>query len=462
MKLRTRLTIALTLLLLAVTLTVGAVAIESTRSVLTVQVDDTLSGVRTRIDNVPGDTRPTSPLERGNDPTQREMAHLVVTPGGIIMTSEQSGFMDSPDPLPDVEEALALTDSGTIGTITSSDGTLRYRAFAVSTSDGYVEIWAAPMAAVDAAVANIVEILLLAGGIVILLGATVTWWTLRSGFKPVDQMVETASAIAGGDLTSRVPELPASTELGRLGIALNEMLAQIEDAFEGEKAAQEQLRQFVADASHELRTPIAAIQGYTELYRQGALAEDEALDNAMRRVGHATARMQRLVADLLLLAKLDQGQEMGMRPVNLVGIVRDAVMDSEAIEPDRPVSVEAPDQVRVLGDDQRLNQVVTNLLANARVHTPEKTPIAVRLRIEGDSAVLDVIDDGPGLPADTDAEKLFDRFYRIDPSRARQTGGSGLGLAIVSAIVTAHGGTVQAANEPDHGARFSVTLPLAG
>jgi len=283
---------------------------------------------------------------------------------------------------------------------------------------------------------------------------------VRRGLEPVDEMVDTATAIAGGDLSRRVPEAAPTTELGQLGTALNEMLGQIETAFEHEAEAQDRLKAFVADASHELRTPIAAVQGYAELYRQGALDDDEKLDNAMRRVGHDAARMQRLVTDLLLLARLDRGESIERRPVRISALVQDAATDSAAIDPDRPISVEGDEGLKVMGDDHQLAQVIANLLANARAHTSPGTPVAIKYRNDGGKVVVDVIDNGPGIPAGAE-RKLFDRFYRVDPSRARRSGGSGLGLAIVAAIVADHGGSVEAASEPGHGARFTVRLPLA-
>ena len=181
---------------------------------------------------------------------------------------------------------------------------------------------------------------------------------------------------------------------------------------------------------------------------------------SMRRVGNDAGRMQRLVADLLLLAKLDRGEQIEHRPVSIPHLIQDAVTDSAAIEPGRHIAVEGDGNLRVMGDDHQLNQVIANLLANARMHTPQGAPVLMRFHSEGDDAVIDVVDEGPGLP-DGAEEKVFDRFYRVDPSRARRSGGSGLGLGIVAAIVTDHGGSVEAANEPGHGARFTVRLPLA-
>ncbi|MBN2404365.1 MAG: HAMP domain-containing histidine kinase [Coriobacteriia bacterium] len=458
MQIKTRLTIAFTLLLLGVIVTVGIVATGSTRTLLTAQVDEELEGIQQRITREPERFLTSVPTERGDDPFERNVAQLIVTAEGTLRFSAASGFIDDPDPLPDISAIDSLLEEGDISTVPSIDGDLEYRAFATETRQGDIEVWAAPLDEVDAAVDDLLGVLVLAGVTVTLIGAGITWGTLRSGLRPVDQMVETATAIAAGDLTARVPDVPPGTELGQLGIALNEMLARIEDAFAHEQAAQERLKLFVADASHELRTPIATIQGFTELYRKGALGDDEGIKAAMERIGGSASRMQQLVADLLMLANLDQGRPMEMKSVDMVGILSDAVTDCRAIDPDRHITVDAPKSAHVTGDAQLLGQVVGNLLGNVRAHTPAGTAVSLTLTANDTNVSLDIIDDGPGLPADA-VDKVFDRFYRVDSSRARSSGGSGLGLAIVAGIVNAHGGTVTASNEPGHGARFVITLP---
>jgi two-component system OmpR family sensor kinase len=458
MRLRTQLVVTFTILLVAVIAAVGGVVVQSSRAVLTNQLDDTLRGIQIRIE--PNRALPIGIPDRGGDPSQRQAAHIVLDEAHEMVFEDPSGFRDAPDPLPDISDLFEDALAREIVTVPSIDGSMHYRAFYEQQPTGRIDVWAAPLTEVDAAVNRMLFMLLLAGAGVALIGATATWWLVRRGLQPVDAMVATATAIGGGDLSRRVPEAKPATELGQLGTALNEMMGQIEDAFAHEAEAQDRLKTFVADASHELRTPIAAIQGYAELYRKGALEEQEALDNAMRRVGSDAARMHRLVSDLLLLARLDRGQVMEPRPVNISHVVHDAVTDSGAIDPDREITVEGSlDTARVLGDEHQLAQVFTNLLANARVHTPAGTPVVVRMREQDGSAVIDVIDDGPGLPEDA-IGKVFDRFYRVDTSRARKSGGSGLGLAIVSAIVAEHGGAVEACNEPGHGARFTVWLPV--
>ena len=227
-----------------------------------------------------------------------------------------------------------------------------------------------------------------------------------------------------------------------------------------QRAANEaRLRQFVADASHELRTPLTSIRGYAELWRAGGLREGGDIDDAMRRMEQEARRMGILVDDMLLLARLDQGRPLEQVPLALDRLVDDAVRDARAVEPDRPIDL-AAEPVTVTGDDHRLRQIVGNLLANARVHTPPGTPVEVSLRVAGERARLEVADDGPGLEPDV-AARIFERFFRGDPARTRASGGSGLGLSIVAAVVEAHGGRVSVATAPGAGARFVVELPLA-
>jgi two-component system OmpR family sensor kinase len=338
---------------------------------------------------------------------------------------------------------------------------------------------------------------------------------VRASLRPLTDIEQTAEAIAAGDLSRRVPDRDPRTEVGRLGRSLNTMLAQIEASFhareESETAArrsEERMRQFVADASHELRTPLTAMRGYAEYYRQrGGLREEQAagqpgtspagpapagdapagagadadsapaangkvpltridLDRIMQRVEQESARMGVLVEDMLLLARLDQQRPIERRPVDLLTLAADAVQDARMIAPQRRIdlTVGSGAAFLVLGDEVRLRQVIGNLMTNALTHTPEDTPIDVRIlaSLQGSvpAVAIEVVDQGPGLRADQ-AERVFERFYRADQARTRRTGGTGLGLAIVSALVGAHGGTVSVDSAPGQGATFRITLPLA-
>jgi two-component system OmpR family sensor kinase len=237
------------------------------------------------------------------------------------------------------------------------------------------------------------------------------------------------------------------------------MLERIEEAFAARSASEERLRRFVADASHELRTPLTSILGYAELWRTGGLEDPGDRAEAMRRLDDEARRMGVLVDDLLLLAHLDEGRPLERKPVDLDRIAADAVADARAISPDRPITLEAaPTQVE--GDESRLRQVAVNLLANAREHTPHGTPVHVSVTEGAGKVRLEVADEGPGIDP-KDRKRLFERFYRADPARSRESGGSGLGLAIVAAIVEAHDGEVRVDERPGGGARFVVELPAA-
>jgi two-component system OmpR family sensor kinase len=297
-----------------------------------------------------------------------------------------------------------------------------------------------------------------AAGVLLAIGL-VSWWIVRLGLRPLDRMATTAGHIAGGDLSKRVEPEDDRTEVGRLGTALNTMLGQIETSFAEQRATEDRLRRFVADASHELRTPLTSIRGYAELFRRGAAEHPDDLERAMRRIEDEGARMGVLVDDLLLLARLDQGRPLDREPVDMSRVVREAVHDLGAADPGRPVSVDVADGVVVPGDDARLRQVVANLFENVRTHTPPGTQVSVRLSTAGDEALLEVADRGPGL-SESDADRIFERFHRGDPSRSRGSGGTGLGLSIASAIVHAHGGAVDVQSAPGQGATFRVKLPL--
>lgn len=287
--------------------------------------------------------------------------------------------------------------------------------------------------------------------------AVVAWWVLRQGVRPLVEMTGTAQAIAGGAMGARVADTDERTEAGRLGAALNTMLGRIESAFAQRAASEKRLRQFVADASHELRTPLTSIRGYAELHRAGALSDADELAGAMRRIEQEADRMGGLVDDLLLLAKLDQQRPLRSEPVDLAAVAADAVADLRAVEPERPVELDAR-PVTVIGDEAQLRQAIGNLLANTRTHTPPDTPVKVRVDADDGQATVEVADRGPGMPPEV-ASRVFERFYRADRARSRARGGSGLGLAIVAGVAEAHGGNVEVDTQEGRGARFTIRLP---
>jgi two-component system OmpR family sensor kinase len=364
-------------------------------------------------------------------------------------------------------------DGERFSTVGSVGSNARYRVLAATGDDGTTLYVAFPTEELDETLHRLIGIELVFSAAVVVFLALLSLAVVRLGLAPLERIAETAGDIAGGDLSRRVEPAESDTEIGRLGLALNAMLAQIETAFAERATSEDRLRRFVADASHELRTPLTAIRGYAELFRRGAAERPEDLARAMRRIEDEAARMGVLVEDLLLLARLDQGRPLERRPVDLVAVAGDALADLSAIDPARPVSFEHPDTLVISGDEARLRQVAGNLLANARVHTPAGAGVHVRVRAVDGRAILEVADEGPGLPPGEEG-KVFERFYRADSARARTTpsggsgeggssvGGTGLGLSIVAAIVAAHGGSVHAGTPPNgRGAYFMVALPTA-
>jgi two-component system OmpR family sensor kinase len=308
---------------------------------------------------------------------------------------------------------------------------------------------------------------LLGGSGVMLILAGIGIVMVRRSLRPLAQIERTAEAIATGELGLRVTDIDPRTEVGRLARSLNGMLAQIEAAFQARAASEaaarrseEKMRRFVADASHELRTPLTSIRGFAEFYRQNPEGDPIAL---LRRVEDEASRMSLLVDDLLLLARLDRQRPIAADPVDLLALAADAVHDARILAPGREVTLAVDGAALIVsGDEVRLRQVIGNLMSNALTHTPDGTPIAVRVGATGDSAYLEVADEGPGLAAEQ-IERVFERFYRADTARSRSAakdGGSGLGLAIVAAIVEAHSGIVSVESDPGEGAVFRVSLPL--
>ena len=363
-------------------------------------------------------------------------------------------------------------------TVADSHGGDDWRVISATRSDGGVAAIAVSLRQVNGTAARLGGIDAGVTVLMLLLLAAAGASVVRLGLAPLTHMQTTAEQIAGGDLTRRVESTDPHTEAGRLGIALNTMLGQIEAALAARTASEQRLRQFLADASHELRTPLTSIQGFAELYRRGGARPGPELDEAMGRIESESARMALLVGDLMLLARMDEERPLDRHPVDLLELAADAVRDAHARVPQRPVRLDPPERPPVVdGDEPRLRQVVTNLVANAMQHTPAGTPITIRVGTgpvpDGGApvaavgeppapdtavALLEVVDAGPGMDSGQ-AARVFERLYRADPSRTRAAGGAGLGLAIVAAIVCAHRGRVELRTAPGAGAAFRVILP---
>ena len=315
---------------------------------------------------------------------------------------------------------------------------------------------------VDRTLSRLQWLFFLIGFVIVGLIALASRTVIRVGLKPLSQVEETAAQIAAGDLSARLPDAKPTTEVGRLTTSLNTMLSRIEESFALRKASEDKLRRFVADASHELRTPLTAIRGFAELHRQGAVVGEADTKQLLARIEGESIRMGSLVEDLLLLERLDQSREMEVLPVDITKATREAVASARVASPSHPISLSGDvGEIYILGDKNRIHQVVANLLANARTHTPEGTKIIVSIARSDDGVRISVSDNGPGI-SEEDQKRIFERFYRADSSRIRIDGeGSGLGLSIVDAVMRAHGGSVTVASELGEGASFTLFFPQA-
>lgn len=380
-----------------------------------------------------------------------------------VQLSDDFAQPDLPDEIDLEGQRSEIFETGSV------EGDTRWRVFAgrVDDQSRLVTVVAVPLDDVDQSLQQLILIELAAGATLLALLAGGSWLILRRGLHPLERMATTARTIQAGDLHQRVEPADGRSEVGELGLALNTMLEDLEEAFAERDATERKLRQFLADASHELRTPLTSIQGFAELFRLGqerpAGPDGEPavdLPVILRRIEEESARMKTLVEDLLMLARLDETREIQSVPVDLSVLAADACTDAVASAPDRRVTLDAPDPVVVNGDRDQLRQAIANLVTNALKHTPEGSAIEVSARVEDGRGVVSVRDHGPGI-AGEDRARVFDRFWRADESRTGT--GAGLGLSIVAAITAAHGGEASVENVPAEdggGARFTLRLPL--
>ncbi|MGN6577945.1 MAG: sensor histidine kinase [Nocardioides sp.] len=446
--LRTRLIVAV-LLILTVALAVAGVAASTLlRGYLAGRVDDEMVSVVGAVQRGMMGQR-VGPMRMMRQDLPSRYVVRVLGPDGSTLVQLADPITSGPQPdLGGVTTAVTAEHAGTPYTVTAADGT-PWRVLLTPLSEGRTFALATSLKDVQATAARLRGTILAVDAAVLLLGALAALVAVRGSLRPLGRIEETAEAIAGGDLGRRVPEEGGPrTEVGRLSRALNGMLGQLEEAFAARTESEHRMRRFLADASHELRTPLTSIRGFAELYRQGAARDPAELDRLMRRIEDEASRMGDLVEDLLLLARLDQRRPLRQDLVDVVVLAADAVHDARAAAPDHVVrlSVEtAPGDgdagILVRGDEARLRQVLMNLVSNAVRHTPPGTHVEVRAGAAGGNAVLEVADDGPGLPAGE---------------------GSGLGLTIVEELVRAHGGRLEVETAPGAGATFRVVVPQAG
>ncbi|WP_188186778.1 sensor histidine kinase [Nonomuraea sp. SYSU D8015] len=465
----------LLLVTLAITLT-GLFAVRLLRGYLVERVDQQL-----RAASSPRDLPPPPEPRPGIARPERffGLFHVVVLDSsGILVRTVSESTEDHRPALPRLTAADVAARGGRPFTVESrAAGGPAWRVVAALGRGGQSRVIAVSLSDVDGTVSQLLLIVAVAGGGTLVVLGFACHWVVRRSLRPLREIARTAKDIAGGDLSRRVPLWAGTTEVGKLGRALNTMLARIESAVrEREEAAEsarrsataarrseELMRRFMADASHELRTPLTSIRGFAELYRLGEEKDPAEALRLLGRIEGQAARMGLLVEDMLLLARLDQRRELAMRPVDLLSLAATTVIDAQTLAPDRRIELVrlfgGEGDVVVTGDEVRLGQVLGNLVTNALTHTPPGTPFQVRVGVRGEQAVVEVADEGPGFPPEV-AERVFERFYRADP--ARSTGGSGLGLSIAATLVEAHGGFIVAEGEPGKGALFRVILPTGG
>jgi two-component system, OmpR family, sensor kinase len=452
--------VAATLVLVACGLLASGIAVTSIlRHTLTNRVDQTLLDASRSWAQAPR-RMPMPPIE-GPNPARPPTDFYVrgIDPNGRIWMAVNDR---AAEPLLPADNNVGPVPV-TVGSI--DDSNVEWRAMTVRGLGGELTTVAIDLSDVQVTVRSLIYAQVGIGAAVLLVLGVAGYWVVHRSLRPLVEVEQTAAAIAAGQLDRRVPQRDPRTEVGRLSLALNGMLAQIQRAVASSessaaqaRSSEDRMRRFITDASHELRTPLTTIRGFAELYRQGAASDVEML---MSRIESESSRMGLLVEDLLLLARLDAQRPLERHRVDLLALATDAVHDAQSIAPKRTITMEVfdgPGTPEVLGDEARLRQVLGNLVANALQHTPEAAGVTVRVGTDGDNAVLEVCDEGPGMTSQ-DAQRVFERFYRTDSSRARASGGTGLGLSIVDSLVYAHGGTVSVTTAPGHGCRFKVNLP---
>ena len=477
MSLRTRLLLALGVVAVAALLAADVATYSSLRSFLLTRVDQDLQAAHQPFEACvtsgqcgagPGDGG-----GPGGAPRISDTYVAVRTAAGdtVVQYASQPSIANASPRLPATITGFSRQSDPREPTVyfdapAAQNGQPEFRVRASELPNGGQLILAVSLSDTEATLHRLLLIEMAVTGGALVLAGLVGWWLVHLGLRPLRDIERTAGAIAEGELGQRVPGENRRTEVGRLAGALNVMLGRIQDAFTARDATEAALRQsegrlrrFVADASHELRTPVAAVSAYAELFERGAGSRPQDLARVMTGIRGETARMGHLVEDLLLLADLDEHRPIHRTAVDLVEVGHDAVEAARMVGPDWLIHFEGGPPVVISGDRDQLRQVFDNLLSNVRAHTPAGTPATLTIATEDDTAVCRVTDDGPGITAD-EAARLFERFFRVDPSRSRASGGAGLGLSIVAAIVTAHGGTVSAGPAAERGAVFTVRFPL--
>jgi two-component system, OmpR family, sensor kinase len=454
MSLRARLVLGIGAVLAALAIAM-IVVVRSERDYMFDQLDRQLRTVPRAVAFMPPppvDTPvpPGSQREDSESPLTNLFIARMRTDGGL--EPALVGTLLDDEPLLSLEQVVDASAQSSGFTVSGRHGITRFRVLTFPGYDGAsYGVIALPENGTDAAIRRLIRTLAVASAAIVAVLVLIGWWMVRLGLRPIAKVTETADAIAAGERGHRVELDHPRTEAGRLGRAFNLML-------DDRDAAEGRLRQFVADASHELRTPLTSIRGYLDVYAQGGFRAEGDLNEVVPRLRAEARRMDDLVEDLLLLASLDQGRPLAQDRVELADVLRDAADDGRAVQPTRAITICVPDELPVRGDERRLRQVIAELVHNAIVHTPEDATLNLTGERRNGEVVVTVADTGPGLEPGT-AERVFDRFFRGDPSRSRTAGGAGLGLPIARSLVEAHRGTVTLDTAPGRGCRFRIALP---
>ena len=441
---------------LALVFIVGSiVTVAQTRSQLIRAIDDDLE---TQLDIIVqfSDSDALDALDAIETRTNA-VAVVLIDDLGTVEIEILAGPVADPLPRPDLPVSRIIDRVGETFTVDGTDGGPKYRVTVGDLGDGRYIALGAPLDEVRDTLAALAQTLLLTlFGIVAVMGL-IFWTLLRASLRPYDELIDTAAAIADGDMDRRAVRTTTEPGIERLTNSLNTMLDRLQESFEERRAAERRVKQFAADASHELRTPITTIAGYSEVYLSGAATDTDSVVKQMTRINREAGRMGRLVNQLLTLARLDQGEGLGAETVDVAVAVADVVSDARIADPGSSITSVGVDHAEVVGDPDALQQVFANLVANTKVHAPGSN-VVVDVSVGEGHVVVTVTDDGPGMTDDV-AAHVFDRFFRAEESRTSSVRSSGLGLSIVASIVAAHGGTIGLETAVGRGATFTVRLP---
>lgn len=385
---------------------------------------------------------------------------LVDAPAGQVLVETPAGPVNDPLAPPDLSSERIMAGAGENFTVDGTNGGPQYRVTVGQLDDGRFLALAVPLDGVRDTISGLSRTLAATLVAMVTVLSVIIFFLQRASFRPYSELVDTAEAIADGNMDRRAVQTTSDPDIGVLTTSLNTMLDRLQQSFEQRRRAEDRIKQFAADASHELRTPLTTIAGYSESYLLGAATDPDSVRKQMTRINSEAHRMGRLVNDLLTLARLDQGHGLEARLVDLRSLVEDAVSDAHAADPSHQVQLfpSSTGPILVEGDGDALHQVIANLIANTRVHAPDASVEITVDRLDHGHAVVTVTDDGPGMTSDV-ADNVFDRFYRAGPSPSSDARSTGLGLSIVAAIVDAHGGTIDLTTAPGTGAAFTITLP---